>query len=76
MLQYVWEDMAAMGFETLYLLTDHTGFYERYGWQFLCMVRGDEGELSRMYVHHSGPDLQQSQEGTVDQEDAELEISG
>ena len=55
MLQYVCDDMSAMGFDTLYLLTDHTGFYERYGWQFLCMVRGDDGELSRMYVHHAEP---------------------
>ncbi len=53
MLKYACEDMAAMGFDTLYLLTDHTGFYERYGWQFLCMVRGDGGELSRMYVHQT-----------------------
>ena len=51
MLQYVCDDMAAMGVNTLYLLTDHTGFYERYGWEFLCMVRGSGGELSRMYVH-------------------------
>ena len=53
MLQYVCDDMAAMGIDTLYLLTDHTGFYERYGWQFLCMVRGSDGEPSRMYVHHA-----------------------
>ncbi len=53
MLQYVCDDMAAMGFDTLYLLTDHIGFYERYGWQFLCMARGSDGELSRMYVHYS-----------------------
>ena len=53
MLQFACDDMAAMGYDTLYLLTDHTGFYERYGWQFLCMVRGDDGALSRMYVHHS-----------------------
>ncbi len=27
-------------------------FYERYGWEFLCMVRGDgEPGLTRMYVH-------------------------
>ena len=55
MLQYVCDDMSAMGFDTLYLLTDHTGFYERYGWQFLCMARGNDGELSRMYVHHAEP---------------------
>lgn len=44
-------DMRELGFRKLYLLTGHTGFYERYGWSFLCMVQGDgEPELSRMYV--------------------------
>jgi GNAT superfamily N-acetyltransferase len=43
--------MRARGITPLYLLTDHTGFYERYGWEFLCMVRGDgEERPSRMYV--------------------------
>ena len=59
MLQYVCDDMAAMGVDTLYLLTDHTGFYERYGWQFLCMVQGSDEEPSRMYVHHAEPPKQQ-----------------
>ena len=50
------EDMADMGVATLYLLTDHTSFYERYGWQFLCMVGGDGGqEPSRMYVRRREP---------------------
>ena len=40
LLQYVREDMRAFGIETLYLITDHAGFYERYGWKFLCMVQG------------------------------------
>lgn len=45
-------DMKAKGISPLYLLTDHTGFYERYGWHFLCMVQGDgEDRLSRMYIH-------------------------
>ena len=56
LLQNACDDMAAMGVDTLYLLTDHTGFYERYGWQFLCMVRGNDGALSRMYVHHAKPE--------------------
>lgn len=45
-------DMRDMGVGTLYLATDHTSFYERYGWEFLCMVQ-PEGEPSpaRMYVH-------------------------
>ena len=43
--------MAGLGVGTLYLLTDHTSFYERYGWEFFCMVRGDgEEQPSRMYV--------------------------
>lgn len=51
-LKYICRDMAARGVETLYLLTDHDSFYERYGWEFLCMAQGDgEDEPSRMYVH-------------------------
>ena len=46
------EDLKAKGITPVYLLTDHTGFYERYGWQFLCMAQGDgETGLSRMYMH-------------------------
>lgn len=45
-------DLKAKGITPVYLLTDHTGFYERYGWQFLCMAQGDgEESLSRMYIH-------------------------
>ena len=52
LLTMVVDDMASKGISPLYLVTDHTGFYERYGWQFLCMVQGDgEPNLSRMYIH-------------------------
>ncbi len=45
-------DLNAKGIAPVYLLTDHIGFYERYGWEFLCMVQGDgEPEPSRMYIH-------------------------
>ena len=51
LLNFVVEDMRAKGISPLYLVTDHTGFYERYGWEFLCMVQGDgEDYLSRMYI--------------------------
>ena len=60
MLQFVCDDMAAMGFDTLYLLTSHVGFYERYGWQFLCKARGDDGEMSRVYVHHAKPEQRET----------------
>ena len=52
LLDHVCDDMAAHGIDTLYLLTDHTGFYERYGWRFHCMAQGDgEERPSRMYIH-------------------------
>ena len=46
------EDLRKKGISPVYLLTDHTGFYERYGWEFFCMVQGDgEPNMSRMYIH-------------------------
>ena len=52
MLGYVCTDMQENGIEILYLVTGHTSFYERYGWEFLCMVQGDgEPDLTRMYMH-------------------------
>ena len=46
------EDLRARGKSPVYLVTDHTGYYERYGWEFLCMVQGDgEPEMTRMYIH-------------------------
>ena len=52
LLGYVSRDMRERGVDTLYLLTDHDSFYERYGWEFLCMVQGDgEPDMTRMYIH-------------------------
>ena len=52
LLNMVVEDMKEKGVSPLYLITDHTCFYERYGWEFLCMVQGDgEEEMTRMYIH-------------------------
>lgn len=46
------DDMRSKGVSPVYLVTGHTGFYERYGWEFLCMVQGDgEEHMSRMYIH-------------------------
>ncbi len=46
------EDLRTKGISPVYLVTDHVGFYERYGWEFLCMVQGDsEPDMTRMYIH-------------------------
>ena len=52
LLNMVVDDMKSKGITPIYLVTDHTGFYERYGWEFLCMVQGDgEPDMTRMYIH-------------------------
>ena len=52
LLDIVVRDMKSKNITPVYLITDHTNFYERYGWEFLCMVQ-EEGEagLIRMYPH-------------------------
>lgn len=45
-------DLKARGITPVYLFTDHTSFYERYGWEFFCMAQGDgEDKPSQMYIH-------------------------
>ncbi len=52
LLYIVVKDMKSKGITPIYLITDHTSFYERYGWEFLCMVQGDnEPDMTRMYIH-------------------------
>lgn len=52
LLDMVVKDTKSKGISPIYLITDHTSFYERYGWEFLCMVQGDdEPNMTRMYIH-------------------------
>lgn len=52
LLNYACKDMQEKGINTLYLVTDHTSFYERYGWEFYCLVQSDEEpNMIRMYIH-------------------------
>lgn len=58
LLQYVCDDMSSLGIDTLYLITEHTSFYERHHWTFFCMVQGDgESQMTRMYIHKQNPDI-------------------
>lgn len=49
LLDFARSEMAKNGIERLYLVTDHTDFYEKCGWRFVTMVRGDDGIPERMY---------------------------
>ncbi|MEX5395536.1 GNAT family N-acetyltransferase, partial [Acinetobacter baumannii] len=44
-LDFVREDLSNQGIQTLYLITDHTEFYEKCGWRFLTLVEDEEGEM-------------------------------
>ena len=46
------EDLRAKGISPVYLVTDHIGFYERYGWEFYCMAQGNgQPQMTRLYIH-------------------------
>ncbi len=52
LLRFISRDMKERGINTLYLLTDHSSFYERYGWEYFCSALGDgEKKPSRVYIH-------------------------
>lgn len=44
------DEMKKKGITPIYLVTDHTGFYEKYGFEFYTMVKSEDGE-SRLYIH-------------------------
>lgn len=44
-------DLKNKGITPVYLVTDHTDFYERYEWRFLCMVEEENHQMTRMYIH-------------------------
>jgi len=49
LLDYACAEIRAFGREHAYLLTDHTDYYERCGFEFFCMVEEDGGAMARMY---------------------------
>lgn len=51
LLSFICEDMKGNGIDTLYLVTDHTSFYERYEWTYFCNANCfGEDQPSRMYI--------------------------
>lgn len=52
LLNLVVDDMRSKGITPIYLVIDHKGFYEKYGWEFYCMAQGDdEPEMTQVYIH-------------------------
>lgn len=52
LLHKVVEDCRSKGISPVYLVTNHTSFYERYNWEFLCMAKEDDSDhQTRVYIH-------------------------
>ena len=51
LLEYICVDMLLRGITTLYLTTEMTYFYERYGWEFIAEIKDDESKNMRLYKH-------------------------
>ncbi|HIT86783.1 MAG TPA: GNAT family N-acetyltransferase [Candidatus Coprocola pullicola] len=49
-LDFIKQDLKELGLKEIYLVTDHTQFYEKCGWEFLTMVMGEDNLPERMYV--------------------------
>ncbi len=48
LLEHVCKDTAQMGYQSLYLITNHDQLYEKFGWSYLCMVEEDNKNMIRM----------------------------
>ena len=52
LLNHIARDMQTKGCDTLYLATEHTSFYERYGWEFHTFVKESTSDhMTRLYRH-------------------------
>jgi len=49
LLEHGRKETAKLGFSTIYLCTDHVGYYEKYGWQFIGHGYDVSGEETRIY---------------------------
>ncbi len=49
LLDHACAETGRQGLDYLYLVTDHVGFYERYGWEYLGDVHETDGGPIRLY---------------------------
>lgn len=49
LLDFARKDLGTLGYDRVYLVTDHSEFYEKCGWKFFTVVEDDAGLKERMY---------------------------
>lgn len=50
LIRYAENEARASGYEKVCISTDHTGLYEKYGYEFFCKLKDINGEDSRVYI--------------------------
>ncbi|EFY08995.1 GNAT family N-acetyltransferase [Erysipelothrix rhusiopathiae] len=54
LLDNVCKNLSLSSIDEVYLITSHTNFYERCGWEFYDMIEENDGNMIRMYKHNNG----------------------
>ena len=49
LLNHARAEAAKLGFDKVYLCTNHTSYYERYGWEYFANGHHHDGDVSRIY---------------------------
>ncbi len=49
LIEQIKKDTAMLGFDKLYLCTDHIGYYEKYNFSYICIGYHPWGDSSRVY---------------------------
>lgn len=49
MLDFIRSDAVELGYDSMYLITEHENFYEKCGWHLYGFIRDDDGRMERMY---------------------------
>ena len=50
LLEEICADMSRLGWKRLYLVTQHTGFYEKCCWKYIAMAQDEDKEMMRVYA--------------------------
>ena len=50
MLAHAAGEAKRLGYSSAYLFTDHIGYYERYGWEYLCDAYDVGNNKGRVYT--------------------------
>lgn len=51
LIQFIIKDMQQKGIKQLFLLTNHTSFYEKLNWKYITVIEDNEKQSMRVYQY-------------------------